>query len=449
MDTILLKIKSRNKWWDTGAVSDREKKHERETYLKLIRPALDNMKALAIIGLRRTGKTTLMFQAIDYLTARGTPAEQILYVLMEDIIDEVKTIDDLLSKYRDMANVNLDEKTYIFIDEIHLMKNWQMQIKSYYDSGKKIKFIVSISSSSLLYKEAAESLVGRIQFVTVAPLSFGEFLNFHGIKIELTPAVGSMEFLPLKKAYLKLHDEGILRIFKEYMNVGGYPEWFEIKNMERWKKTLAEEYLALILFRDVMRVFKARDPVLLESITRYVALNSSSRMNYSKLANETGSDIETVKLYLNYLATAGIIQISNYHTRGRTESRKEKKLYFGEVGLMNALYPLDEGKTAETLVAINLLHTIRRKGHIFEKLFYWKDKFEVDCVFESNNRLLPVEVKYREAPSEINGLLEFMEQFSINRGIVVTKNMLERKTKGKKEIVFIPLWLFLLALDYQ
>lgn len=449
MDAILLKIKSRNKWWDTGAVPDREKKHKRETYLKLIRPALDNMKSLAIIGLRRTGKTTLMFQAIDYLLTQGTPAEQVLYVLMEDIVDEVKTIDDLISKYRDIANVNLDEKTCIFIDEIHLMKNWQVQIKSYYDSGKKIKFIVSSSSSSLLYKEAAESLVGRIQFVTVAPLSFGEFLNFHGIKIELTPAVGSMEFEPLKKAYLKLHDEGILRIFKEYMSVGGYPEWFEIKNIERWKKTLAEEYLALILFRDVMRVFKARDPVLLESITRYAALNSSSRMNYSKLANETGSDIETVKLYLNYLVTAGIIQISNYHTRGRTESRKEKKLYFGEVGLMNALYPIDEGKTAETLVAINLLHTIRRKGHIFEKLFYWKNKFEVDCVFESNNQLLPVEVKYREEPSEINGMVEFMEQFSINRGIVVTKNTLDRKTKGKKEIVFIPAWLFLLALDYQ
>lgn len=240
----------------------------------------------------------------------------------------------------------------------------------------------------------------------------------------------------------------MLRIFKEYMNVGGYPEWFEIKNMDRWKKTLAEEYLAIILFRDVVRVFRARDPVLLESLTRYAALNSSSRMNYSKLASETGSDIETVKLYLNYLATAGLIQISNYYTRGKTESRKEKKMYFGEAGLMNALYPMEEGKTVETLVAINLLHAIRRSRHIFENLFYWKNKYEVDCVFESKGRLLPVEVKYREDPSRVEGLLEFMEDYPVDRGIVVTKDLLERKIIDGREIIFVPAWLFLLALDY-
>lgn len=448
MNDLLLKIKSRNKWWETGAVTDREKKLKRERYLKLIRPAFDNRKVLGVIGLRRTGKTTLVFQAIDYLLTQGTPPEQILYVLMEDVANDVKTIDELISKYRDIADVNMDKETYIFIDEIHLMKNWQMQLKSYYESGKKIKFIVSSSSSTLLYKDAVESLVGRIQFISVAPLSLGEFLDFHGIKIEMEPEAGSLGFEPLKKSYLKLHSEEMLRIFKEYMNVGGYPEWFEIKNMDRWKKTLAEEYLALILFRDVVRVFRARDPVLLESLTRYAALNSSSRMNYSKLASEMGSDIETVKLYLNYLATAGLIQISNYYTRGKTESRKEKKMYFGEAGMMNALYPIDEGKTVETLVAINLLHAIRRSKHIFENLFYWKNKYEVDCVFESKGSLLPVEVKYREDPSRIEGLLEFMGEYSVSRGIVVTKDLLERKIIDGREIIFIPAWLFLLALDY-
>lgn len=115
---------------------------------------------------------------------------------------------------------------------------------------------------------------------------------------------------------------------------------------------------------------------------------------------------------------------------------------------MNALYPVDEGKTVETLVAINLLHAIRRSGHIFENLFYWKNKYEVDCVFESRGSLLPVEVKYREDPSRIEGLLEFMDEYSVKRGIVVTKDMLERKIIDGKEIIFIPAWLFLLALDY-
>jgi len=90
MNDLLLKIKSRNKWWETGAVTDREKKLKREGYLKLIRPAFDNRKVLGIIGLRRTGKTTLVFQAIDHLLTQGTAPEQILYVLMEDVADDVK-----------------------------------------------------------------------------------------------------------------------------------------------------------------------------------------------------------------------------------------------------------------------------------------------------------------------------------------------------------------------
>jgi len=446
MEEVLLRIKARNDWWGKGTVHESERKQAREGYLRNIFHLLGNRKVLALVGLRRTGKTTLMLQTIDHLLKNGTPPEQILYVLMEDVYGEVKTIDGLLLKYKDIANVDLEEQTYILIDEIHLMENWQMQLKSYYESGKKIKFIVCSSSSTLLYKDAAESLVGRIQFIPVAPLSFGEFLTFHGMKID-AGEIGGLEFGSLKKAYLKLHAEDILRLFKEYMNVGGFPEWFEIKDREKWKKTLAEEYLALILYRDVVRVFKARDPILLESLTKYAALHSSSRMNYSKLAKETGSDMETVKLYLSYLATAGLIQISNYYTRGKTESRKERKMYFGEAGLMNALYPMEEGKTAETIVAINLLHTARRTVHIFENLFYWKNKHEVDCVSGIWGRLLPVEVKYRESASGIDGLLEFMEEQGVTRGIVVTKATLEKKTIGKKEILFVPAWLFLLALD--
>ncbi|PKP59236.1 MAG: hypothetical protein CVT89_01505 [Candidatus Altiarchaeales archaeon HGW-Altiarchaeales-2] len=108
----------------------------------------------------------------------------------------------------------------------------------------------------------------------------------------------------------------------------------------------------------------------------------------------------------------------------------------------------DEAMSVENITAWHLIKEGFSKKVFFES-FYWKNGYEVDFVLETDI-LLPVEVKYREKPYEIKGMLDFADKFSVKRGIVVTKDTIDEKTfdiNGKKvKILFIPAWLFLLAI---
>jgi predicted AAA+ superfamily ATPase len=178
----------------------------------------------------------------------------------------------------------------------------------------------------------------------------------------------------------------------QYFEIGGYPEWFKIKDMAQWRRVLVDDYFSLILFRDIVSVFRVKDPILLEKLVREIAVFSTNRFSYRGLSERLGVDRETLKLYLYYLRSSMLIAIAD--------------------------------------------------------VYYWKNKHEVDFIYDESKLLFPVEVKYREHPvtADTKGLIEFMRAFDLNIGIIVTKEMLKQEKIADKEIIFIPLWLFLLFL---
>ncbi len=162
--------------------------------------------------------------------------------------------------------------------------------------------------------------------------------------------------------------------------------------MAQWRRVLVDDYFSLILFRDIVSVFRVKDPILLEKLVRDIAVFSTNRFSYRGLSERLGVDRETLKLYLYYLRTSMLIAIAD--------------------------------------------------------VYYWKNKHEVDFIYDDSKLLFPVEVKYREHPvtADTKGLIEFMHAFDLNIGIIVTKEMLKQEKIADKEIIFIPLWLFLLLL---
>ena len=144
-----------------------------------------------------------------------------------------------------------------------------------------------------------------------------------------------------------------------------------------------------------------------------------------------------------------LIAIADVYTRAKKAvEKREKKLFFCEEGLRRALtLDMEEGKSAENVVA---WHLIKRgyRGKVFFDAYYWKNKHEVDFIYDDSKLIIPVEVKYREHPvtADTKGLIEFMHAFDLNIGLIVTKDMLKQEKIGDKEIIFIPLWLFLLLL---
>ena len=174
----------RNNWWSTGESSvDSAYKIKRSEFNRLL-DALDTRRIQLIIGPRRVGKSTLMQQLIGHLLRNGTAPTRIVFFSCDDptLFDGNTSIGDVIERYlTDIlheAVSNLQERIYVFIDEIHMFESWQLWLKNYYEPGYNIKFVVSGSSASHLFDGAKESLLGRTDTMRLMPLNFMQFCRF-------------------------------------------------------------------------------------------------------------------------------------------------------------------------------------------------------------------------------------------------------------------------------
>jgi predicted AAA+ superfamily ATPase len=182
---VISYLKTRNYWWQTGEVSPADNGIVRHEYLDEIREIEKLERIICLSGIRRSGKTTIRFQYIDHLL-RDADAEpqKIVYAKVDDLQGKIDSVHDILNIYHELTGINpAEENVYLFLDEIHVWKGWQLQLKYYLDAHAKCRFIVSGSSKTLLYKDASESLAGRIRFIDVFPLTFREFVEFNGITL--------------------------------------------------------------------------------------------------------------------------------------------------------------------------------------------------------------------------------------------------------------------------
>ena len=175
-------LKKRNYWWQTRNVTPEDRGTTRQTYLDKLQESGKLERIICISGIRRCGKTTILYQYIDQLLKIQKPQE-IIYAKIDDLIGKIDNLHDILNTYHEIIGIDPEkEPVYFFLDEIHIMKEWQLQLKYYLDAHAKCKFIISGSSKTLLYKDASESLAGRIRFIEVFPLIFREFIEFNNIK---------------------------------------------------------------------------------------------------------------------------------------------------------------------------------------------------------------------------------------------------------------------------
>ncbi len=328
-------LKKRNYWWQTKNVTPSDRGMERKDYLDKIQEADCLERIICLSGIRRSGKTTILFQYLDRLLKTKMPAE-ILYAKMDDLLGKIDSIHDVLNTYHEITGIDpTTGLTYFLLDEIHIMNDWQTQLKYYIDAHAKCRFIISGSSKTLLYLDASESLAGRIRFIDVFPLTFREYLGFNNIELpQQRPDLDNFE--SIEKAYHSIitDKQSILYFLGQYFDTGGYPEWFKIKDMQQWQRTIVEDYFALILFRDIVSVFKVKDPILLEKMVRDIAAISTNRFTYKGLSERLDIDRETVKLYLYYLQSSMMVFIADvYAPSQKAAEKRAKKLYFWEEGL--------------------------------------------------------------------------------------------------------------------
>lgn len=163
----------------------------RGDYLKDIRRKLSTGNALALVGVRRAGKTTLARQYLRFLIEKGLPPEETLYVNLEeprfypDL--SLELLEEIFSAFK--TYISRGARPVVVLDEVQNVEGWERWVRKVLDLGEA-EVIVTGSSSSLLRSELATLLTGRVLVTEVYPLSFREFLSFKGLPIELPALLG-------------------------------------------------------------------------------------------------------------------------------------------------------------------------------------------------------------------------------------------------------------------
>ncbi|MEW5955844.1 MAG: ATP-binding protein [Candidatus Micrarchaeota archaeon] len=442
-------LREMNYWWEGKPLGSKETGIARPDYTKRVREALEYERIVCLSGIRRAGKTTLMFQVINGLLPE-TDCKKIVYARLDDLIGKIDDVRDIVGLYHELTGVDARrEKVFFFFDEIHVMSGWQRQLKHFIDAHYPAKFVVSGSSRTLLYKDASESLAGRITFVNVFPLTFREFLEFKGVKLPFEKqCLAEASFAKIRAAYDAVAGEksAVAHAFSEYLAAGGFPEWFKVRDLREWRRMLVEDYFSLMLFKDIVSVYKVKDPLLLERLVKEIARMSTNRFSYLSLSNRFDVDRETLKLYVYYLKSSAMVSVADVYSKNRKASeRREKKLFFCEEGLRKAL-TLDEdpGRAVENAAAAHFIVEGTRHDAFFEPS-YWKNDLEVDFVYDDGRTLLPVEVKYQRSinAADLKGIIDFAKKFGAKKAFVASRDVLEKRSVSGTQVIIAPAWLLL------
>ncbi len=400
-----------------------------------------------IIGVRRSGKTYSMFLASKKLLKQYNK-QQIIYINFEN-----KALfplnDKLLDKVLNyIIEKGLDKKkVFVFLDEVHNIKNWEKWARNIYDDYKgKIKLIVSGSTSKLIRKDVATLLTGRHLSNVLMPLSFKEFLFFN-----------QMEYSKDDLLYSKKKQIEIKKQFKKYLEFGGFPEIVLTENNELKLKIL-RNYYDDILYKDIVQHFKIKEMNILENLTRFLILNIGNYFSFKRVSDHLKSlniktSTRTLLRYTSMLEEVFLLHfVPIFSFKVKDELKYPRKIYLVDHSLKNVLNPDSDnfGSVAENIVFLEL------KRQSLDKLFainYWKSQAgeEIDFIIRKQrkiNELIQVcwdisspETKKRE----IKALLKGSKELRCNNLLIITGDYeAEEKVKGKK-IKYIPLWKWLLS----
>jgi len=425
--TLFELLTTLNPWW-TGQKFETGK--PRHSYFSKIQRYLETDEIMVLSGVRRSGKTTLLFQTIKYLIDDlSVPPRNILFVNCDE--PEISSLENPLLKVVDTYRKEIPARglIYLVFDEIQSIPEWERIIKSLYDR-KTYKIIISGSSSYLLDSQLSTLLSGRFLPVPVFPLDFREYLSFRGIDIPDDP----VELVARKYE--------ILNHLKRYLREGGFPI-VVLQEDERTKNDYLKAYYDSIVYRDIIRVNEIRNQKALAGLLHYLFTNITAPYSYRRLKDLLGIDLDAVQDYIHFAEMARILfEVRHFAYSLQAQTRPNRKIYCIDNGLRNAVsfrFSEDEGKFAENLVFVELL----RSG---ATPFYWKKKKEVDFVVKGpDNLLTAINVSYTDAihEREKEGLREFAAEYGeMEKELIILTKDTEQTDDN---INLIPLWKWLLG----
>ena len=363
----------------------------------------DTKMAQVVIGVRRSGKSTLCHKV---LLERG-----IRYGYMnldDDRLAKMKT-DDLNTVLSCVYQLYGTDVPYLVLDEIQNVDGWYLFVNRLLRTDMHI--FVTGSNAKLLSGELATHLTGRYNEIHLYPFSFSEYCNYHQVDTQNITTKGEAD---------------CKRAFMDYIHDGGFPEMQGLRNKRAYVQSLIEA----ILLKDIKNRFRIRDVDALRKLAHHLINNACQEVNYDELTKELGMSDKTVKKYIDYLAQAFLIQLLTRHSFKSKERIRNPKVYIVDAGMQgnrdNVLAPENLGWRLENVVYIELL---RRCAYDFYDVYYYKlnpRAKEIDFVVCDKNKAIElIQIAYeidsqRAYERETSSLVKASGALSCNNLTLIT-----------------------------
>src|SRR3989338_7001870 len=482
---ILRILKTFNPWWEAGKIENVEPFQRLDFFA--IKDRLNDAEIVTLVGARQVGKTTMMEQLVENLLSVEDPM-RIFFIRADNAgLNAVSKspIEDSLQVYQEYVLKEeiskINRRIFVLIDEVQKVENWAQSVKSWYDINKKIKFIISGSSSAKIIMDSTRPFVGRAVTQILVPFKFVEAVRYDKFAagkehryIDLTKKTLKDSLVDILKkkdiseadiaglyskfqdAYkqLALEEPYFKALLTNYIIKGGYPKVVKEPEFKKCVESLTTNYRDVIN-SDIKQTYSIRKPQLMEAILVYLARNTSSMLNMETIARDLEENPAIIKEYTGFLRDTFIVSVSENFRHGKSKlvKKKVKKFYINDVGLRNVINNSfaesviqdgnELGKLVETIV---FNHCLRLKFNLTSKarpdMFYWRvNGNEIDIILDCMEHVLPVEVKYRNRidKPDVKAIREFVENGQAPFGFVVTVDKLEKDGK----LIYVPLWLFL------
>ena len=396
--------------------------------------------ATVVLGMRRTGKTFLLYQRMNELLASGVPKERMLHVNFEDDRLMGMTADDLRyvpDVYYQMFPDNHGKLCYFFFDEIQNVPHWEAFARRMVDTPN-VQVYLSGSSARLLSKEVATAMRGRSVEIENMPFSFEEFLLYHRVFRDIPRNISSSSRSQIRNAV------------EQYFSIGGMPAVQDVTDTLR--ASMLQGYVNTVIYRDIVERHNIPNSQALKYTMQMVFNNPSRQLSARKIADslqsqQISTSRESVADYLDWLADAYLLHKLELHSESAAKRRVNPgKYYLNDIGIVRAMrikHALDQGPLLENLVYLQL----RREGFQLEYV-NTSDGSEVDFIafhpMQNDYRLVQVcfdMENHATFEREVSALREASSALGVKDCCIVTWDDEGALPDG---IRIVPAWKFLL-----
>jgi len=384
------------------------------------------------VGIRRAGKSFLLYQRMQQLIAQGIQWDEMLYINFEDerlVGMSLEDLNLLLEVHLEMYG----KKPILFLDEIQNIVGWEKFARRMADTKHRV--YITGSNAKMLSHDIQTTLGGRYIPVDVYPYNFKEFLTANEISFDeasLLSTEGKAE---------------VLRKFNDYFYFGGFPESAEFTGKRDYLTSVYQK----IYLGDIATRHSVDNTFALRIMFKKLAESVKQPLSFTRIANivsSTGAKVgtQTVINYIEYAKEAWLISSLQNIAGKLVDKEANPKYYFADNGILN-LFLLD-GNTSllENLVAINLLRKYGRS----DAVFFYNKGIEVD--FYIPDEATAIQVCYNLDNSdgtfdrEVGALLKLSNVLECNKLMIITRDNERTLEVDNKTIEVIPVWKWLLNL---